>query len=107
MAVLSVQQVPITGLAAVTFTAADVAGDEVPANRGVLLLVRNDDTLAKTITVATPGTVRGLAIEDPQVSIAAGTIGAISVVRSVFGATAQITYSAVTSVTVAAVVVDM
>jgi hypothetical protein len=103
MATLTLQQAPVTGLADLVFDPADALGDDVPAAAGAALLVRNDDGTSKTVTVTTPGTVSGLAIEDPQVVIAAGDIAVIPLVSRVFGSTVQVAYSAVTSVTVAAV----
>lgn len=103
MATLTLQQVPVTGLAAVTFVAADALGDDVKATACAALLVKNDDTVSHTVTVTSPGTVRGLAIEDPQVVIAAGDMGAVPLVRAVFGDPVTVDYDAVTSVTVAAI----
>lgn len=103
MAALTVQDAPVTGLDSVTFVAADVAGDTVDSGAGVVLLVKNDDVSAHTATVDTPGTVSGLAIENPGLTVAASDQGAIPLPTGVFGATASITYDAVTSVTVAAI----
>lgn len=103
MALLTTQEIPVVGEDAVTFAAADVAGDSVTATAGALVLVRNGSAAAITLTVTTPGTVEGLAIQDPQQSIPAGATGAFPVVTRVFGATMAWTYSAVTTVTVAVV----
>jgi hypothetical protein len=104
MATLAVQDAPVTGLDSVVFTAAAAGGDEAPTGGGVVLLVRNTDGTSKTVTVATPGTVRGLTVEDPVMTVPATTgLAAMPLVRSVFGAMAQVTYSAVTGVSVAAV----
>lgn len=104
MAVLSVQQVPVSGLAGISFAAADVAGDDVAAGVSSAVLVKNDDTVAHTVTLTTPGTVSGLAIEDPSISIAAGAIGAFPLAGRVFGSPVMVDYGgAVTGVTVAAI----
>jgi hypothetical protein len=103
MATLSVQDAPVSGLADVQFDAADVGGDEVATGAGVVLLVSNGSGSTRTVTVETPGTVRGLSVEDPDVVVPAGATAAIPMVRAVFGALAQITYDDETSVEVAAV----
>lgn len=107
MATVTIQQAPVTGLAAVAFDPADALGDEVTSGPGVVLLVRNDDAVSHTVTVTTPGTVRGVAIDDPQVPVAAGDMAAVPMVRAVFGVTVAIDYDAVTSVSVAAVQVAL
>lgn len=104
MATLVVQDAPVTGLDSVTFVAATALGDDAPTGGGVLLLVRNTDATAKTVTVDTPGTVRGLTVENPDMTVPATTgLAIMPLVRQIFGASAAITYSAVTGVTVAAV----
>ncbi|MGH9247954.1 MAG: hypothetical protein ACRD0W_00315 [Acidimicrobiales bacterium] len=104
MATLVVQDAPVTGLDSVTFAAASALGDDAPTGGGIVLLVRNTDAATKVVTVVTPGTVRGLTVEDPQMTVPATTgLAAMPLVRSVFGAAAAITYSAVTGVTVAVV----
>lgn len=103
MATLTLQQVPVTGLAAVTFVTADALGDEVKATASAALLVKNDSAGAVTVTVTSPGTVRGLAIEDPQVVIAAGDMGAVPLVRAVFGDPVTVDYDDATALTVAAI----
>ncbi|MFR0354168.1 hypothetical protein [Streptomyces sediminimaris] len=105
MAALSTTVVGLTG-AAVAYTAAAGGGDTCQTGAGVLLLVRNDDASSHTVTLATPGTVNGLAIADRAVTVAAGAEEAIPVTndyRDPSTGLAAITYDAVTSVTVAVV----
>lgn len=105
MATLTVQDAPIDGgLGDVVFAAAAAGGDDAATGSGVFLVVRNGDTVVHTVTVTTPGTVRGLAIEDPLMSVpASGGIGVMPLVRQVFGASAAWVYDAETSVDVAVV----
>jgi hypothetical protein len=107
MADLSLITVPVaTGIADVAGQAAAAAGggDTAPVGSGRFLYVANGDASAKTVTVATPGTSKGLAIADASISVAAGD-HAIIPLNDIYRGTngrAAITYSAVTSVTVAA-----
>lgn len=103
MATLTTQDIPVAGLASITFDAATASGDEVITASGMILLIRNDDAAAKMITIDTPITVRGLDVENPTITIAAGDTGAFSIIRNVFGRPAQITYDAVTNLFVAAI----
>lgn len=105
MAALSTQVVPLSG-AAVAYTAAAGGGDTCQTGAGVLLMVKNGDASSHTVTLATPGTVNGLAIADRQVLVAAGSEVAIPVTndyRAPSTGRAAITYDAVTSVTVAVI----
>lgn len=105
MAALSTTVVPLTG-AAVTYTAAAGGGDTCQVGAGVLLLVKNDDASSHTVTLATPGTVNGLAIADRAIAVAAGTEMAIPITndyRDPATGRAAISYDGVTSVTVAVV----
>ncbi|WP_405994962.1 hypothetical protein [Streptomyces sp. NBC_00986] len=105
MAALAAQVVPLTGVA-VTFTAAAGGGDTCPTGAGVLLLVKNGDSGSHTVTLATPGTVNGLAIADRAIAVAAGAQVAIPVTsdyRDPSTGRAAVTYDGVTSVTVAVV----
>lgn len=106
MATIPVQQAPVTGLDTVVFAAA-VGPDSATSGVCTVLLVKNDDAAAKTVTVVSPGTVSGLQIEDPAVVVPAGEIGAVPLVGRVFGATASWDYSPdVTNVSVAVVQLD-
>ena len=108
MATLATQAVALTGLEAV-YSAAAAGGDKFTPTRTTFLHVKNGDVSDKTVTVVTPGTVLGLAIADAATVVTAGEerfIGPFD--PAVFAGSdglASITYSAVTSVTVAVVVV--
>lgn len=107
MADLSLVTVPVsTGIAdvAAQATAAAAGGDTAPVGPGRFLYINNADASSKTVTIATPGTVNGHAIADASVAVGAGDHAIIPLHNVYRGATgrAAITYSAVTSVTVAA-----
>lgn len=88
-----------------TFDAANADGEALLP--GSTLLVRNDNASALTVTLITGGTVEGLAVDDPTVTVAASTEQAIliptaAVYRQTSGSTAgrvHVDYSDVTSVT--------
>lgn len=109
MANLSVQRAVLTGLAP-NFVAASVGGDSVPPAGAAALIVKNGGASAITVTVATPGkTEFGLDQPDLTISVPAGGerfIGPLTnrLVDPDTGGI-QVTYSAVTSVTVAVVAV--
>jgi hypothetical protein len=103
MAILSAQRLPLGGLQP-TYANAASGGDQAPTGEKLVLHVRNDDASAKTVTVATPGTVGGLAVADASQVIPADGDAFIplkSSFRDPMTGRAAITYSAVTSVTVA------
>lgn len=106
MALLTAQQVTLTGLD-ISFASASAGGDTAACADRTVLLVRNASGSAVTVTIATPGTVSGLAIADVTHSVPDGTTAALPLYpASLLGDTsgvATITYSAATSVTVAAV----
>lgn len=105
MAVLSPQLAATTGTA-LTYTAADPAGDQAPVGAGLLLLIRNESAAEVTVTLVSPGTFRGLAIADAALPIPAGADGAFplgTVFRDPTSGQAAIAYSDATSVTVAVV----
>lgn len=81
MATIEVQDLLVAGLDEVEWTAASPTGDEVPTGNRVLLLVRNGDASPHTLTVVTPGTVRGVPIEDPTVAVPDGEIAAVPLVN--------------------------
>jgi len=102
MAVLSTQVLVPAG-AAGTLAAAAGGGDTFTPGDGVWLEVNNGDASAKTVTIATPGTMEGLAVADRVCVIPAGERWKIPVPARLYAAgdgTGSITYSAVTSVTV-------
>ncbi|MFF2774856.1 hypothetical protein ACFVU3_08095 [Streptomyces sp. NPDC058052] len=107
MAALNPTLVPVDGgvpdLGAVA-VAATALGDTAPCGPGRFLAVINADASPHTVTVVTPGTVDGLAIEDLAVTVAASKTAIIPLPRRPFaGGTgrAAITYDAVTAVKVA------
>lgn len=111
MADLNLVSVPVnTGIADVAAQAVAAAsgGDTAQVGPGRFLYVNNGDASSKTVTVVAPGTVKGLAVADASVVVAAGKHAIIplnNVYRGVTGR-ASITYSAVTSVTVASFELD-
>src|SRR5689334_19330716 len=72
MALLSTQvPTPTAGLVP-TYSAANASDTFTPDDR-TFLYVKNTNASTRTITITTPGTVRGLAIADPGPTIAATT----------------------------------
>ncbi|MBA9002012.1 hypothetical protein [Thermomonospora cellulosilytica] len=106
MADLNVTQVPIDGgladLAAAAVPAG-ASGDTAPTGQSRFLAVINGGASPRTVTVATPGTVKGLALEDAVITVAAGDTALLPLNRVFAGADgrASISYDAVTSVSVA------
>src|SRR6266508_21414 len=103
MALLTVQDAS-NGLASVAFVAASAGGDTVPRGRrgagwstGVLVEVRNASAGAVTVTAAGPAGVTR------QYIVPATTGTAMIPVHGIYDHVETVTYSAVTSVTVAAV----
>jgi hypothetical protein len=107
MATLSYKQATVAGTDP-AMAAASVGGDKVPPNDRGALLVRNGSGASITVTIAWPGNTKyGPANPDPTVAVPAGgdrLIGPFGndLASSIDGLVA-ITYSAVTTVTVAAV----
>lgn len=106
MAAITVQTAQVTGTA-LSLTAASGGGDTVKITGDTFLVVRNGDGTSKTVTVVRPGNDEfGLAIPDIAVAVAAGATTVIGPIPPSFRASddglVDITYSAVTSVTVAA-----
>jgi hypothetical protein len=106
MTALNVTSVHLVGgladLAAAA-VAASGGGDTAPCGDGRVLVVFNGGASARTVTAVSPGTVNGLAIADPTLTVAAGKTGLLPLPRVLAGPTgrASITYDGVTSVTVA------
>jgi len=107
MATLTPQVPSLAGLTP-SYAAANSGGDQVACDDRTFLHVKNTNGSSRDITIATPGTVDGLAIADVVVTVPATTgdkmIGPLK--ASTFADSngfAQITYSAATGVTVAAV----
>lgn len=104
MATLNYQTAKTTGTT-LTFTAAAVGGDAVRPNDGAYVLVANGDGTSTTVTVVVPGTDKyGLARPDITVSVAAGATAVIGPFPSDLASSGlvNLTYSKVTSLTVAA-----
>ena len=74
MATLSVKVVPHGGLTLANsdYQAATAGGDESATGSGMLLLVKNADEAAHTVTLAVPQTVDGLAVSSREVQVPAG-----------------------------------
>ncbi|MFE5258237.1 hypothetical protein [Streptomyces coelicoflavus] len=105
MAALTSTAMPLSG-GTIAFTAAGAGGDTCTTGRGVLLIVKNGDAAAHTVTLVTPGNVSGLAIADREVTVAAGAQVGIPVnadYRNPATGLASITYDGVTSVEVAVI----
>lgn len=104
MATLTYQQAKVSGTA-VNLVAADVAGDKVVP--GGALMVRNASAGSINVTLDVPGNTKyGLANPDPVVAVAAGAttlIGPLPGDLAGSDGLVAFTYSAVASVTVAAV----
>ncbi|MGW7359471.1 hypothetical protein ACWGI0_23265 [Streptomyces sp. NPDC054802] len=105
MATLTTQTITAGGLSP-TYDAAGLSGDQLRPGKSTFLHVKNGDVAAMTVTLATPGTVDGLAIADRAVTVDPGDdqmipVGALYGDPSDSGL-ASVTYSATTSVTVAA-----
>lgn len=107
MADLTPVAVPVAGgLAdvAASAVAATALGDTAPTGPGLALYVNNGGGVSRTVTVATPRTMAGLAVADATLVVAAGDHGIIPLPTRPFGGAdlrAAITYDAVTSLTVA------
>lgn len=103
MAVLSAQRLPLSGLQP-TYASAAAGGDQAPVGQSLFLHVRNGGGSSMTVTVATSGTVGDLAVADSSQTIpAAGAafIPLTATFRDPATGRASITYSGVTTVTVA------
>lgn len=112
MALLAVQDIPVAGVSP-TFSAAAAGGDEAPVGDGHFVVVKNGSAGAVTVTLRTPVAV-GAAVERAP-SIAAGAELWLAIparnqslhpgetIERDIDANATLAYSAVASVTVAAV----
>lgn len=101
MATLSVQTAAITGTV-VTYASAAGGGDDFPNDGRVMFHVKNADASSKTVTINSITACDQGFDHDLAIVVANGTeriIGPFTVAR--FGASVGVTYSAVTSVTVA------
>ena len=106
MALLTAQAIAPTGTT-VTFAAASVGGDTVkPSNDRSKLLVDNGSGGSITVTIPVHRSTLGLDLPDRQVIVAAGVVKAIPLLPLYVDPAdgiIDITYSAVTSVTVAVI----
>lgn len=108
MATLNYIQAKTTGVAAATQAAASAGGDKVAPNDRGMLVFRNGDAAAKTVTLVVPGNTKyGLANPDATYSVAAGATAYIGPLSSDLADPADglvaFTYSAVAACTVSAV----
>lgn len=109
MALLSTQSITKAGLTLVEGSATG-GGDTIRIGDRIFLYVHNADASSKTVTVDVPGnTEYGVAKPDLAVTVAAGAWSFIGPIDSTFlqpgssPGVANITYSAVTNLKVAAV----
>jgi hypothetical protein len=108
MALLAPQASAVTGLN-VTMSAASGGGDTIVGGSTTALIVRNGDASSKTVTIVRPGTTYGTADPDIALVVPAGGLAIFGPIPSEFAdptdpaGGVDVTYSAVTSVTVAAV----
>lgn len=105
MAELAHQQVQITGTE-IAYAAAAAGGDTVKPGDRVFLHVVNGDVSDHTVTLAVPGTEYGQAKPDVAVTVTAGEermIGPLPRQLANSNGLVDITYDAVTSLTIAAV----
>jgi hypothetical protein len=105
MATVATKQIVRAGTTP-TYAAASAGGDKVTPGGSTFLHVKNGSAAAITCTVATPGSVEGLAVADLAVAVAAGAevlIGPISsgLFRDPADGLAAISWSASASVTFA------
>ncbi len=108
MALLSIQVAnPDTSLLNVAFTAVNSGDTIVIPDDRTFLLVKNGSGSPTTVTLATPGTIYGQPIPDPGFVVAAGNTAVIPLLPGRYmdpaALIATITYSAVTTITAAAV----
>lgn len=107
MATLTTQNITTAGILP-TYTAAAGGGDAMIADATSFLHIKNGAGSSMTVTLVTPATVDNtLAVGDRAVTVAAGSEQMIAVPDSLYRdpttGLASITYSAVTTVTVAAI----
>lgn len=103
MAALTIQQAALTG-ATPAYAAADVAGDTFDNDSRTMLHVKNGGGGSINVTVDSPTVCDQGGTHDLVVAVPAGQeriIGPFPVAR--FGSSVAVTYSGVTTVTVAAV----
>lgn len=103
MALLTKTPASVLGVV-VPLVAATAGGDTIAVDGpGVILIVKNGDASAKTVTVVRPGTTYGTNDPDIAKTLAAGETGYLGPIPVDFAdanGLVAVTYSAVTSVTV-------
>lgn len=107
MATLTIQAITADGLDP-TYAAASVGGDKVKPGPNTFVHVINGDVAPITVTLATPGNYYG-SVANPDLTVTVGASGekmipipATPFANPADSGLASISYSAVTSVTVAA-----
>lgn len=107
MATLTTQPASAITGTTITFTAAAVGGDKVTPSANTYLIVKNGSGASITVTIdPTVTTFNGTAVPDTTVTVAAGAEAIIPITpdyKATSDGLAAITYSAVTTVTVAAI----
>jgi hypothetical protein len=107
VAQIDAQEIDLDGLSP-AYSAAAGGGDTFVPDEDTFLHIKNASGAPLTVTVATPNTVEGLAIADAAVAVAAGGAAFLGpfpkqhFARSADGL-ASITYSGVTTLTLAVV----
>lgn len=110
MALLASQSVTYAGIGA-ALAAATGGGDTFTPGPNLCLIVNNGGGSSITVTVVTPGSVRGQAVSDLSVSVPNGAVRYIKISPADFfmdptTGVGSITYSGVTSVTVGVIQVQ-
>ena len=101
MAALTIQAVVKDGLEA-TFASADAGGDTFANTGAEFVHIKNGGGSQITLTIATSKTVDGLTVPDRTVAIPAGEERYVGpLLTDTHGSTVSLSYSAVTSVTLA------
>lgn len=111
MATLSYVQAKTTAVSAAVQAAASGGGDKVAPNDRGMLVFRNGDAASKTVTLVVPGNTKyGIANPDVPYIVPAGATAYIGPLTADLGDPADtnlisVTYSAVTSCTISAVLI--
>lgn len=103
MATVSTQDVPAAG-SALTYASASGGGDRFLPGDGVFMHIVNGSGSSITATLATPGTVDGLAIADRAVAVPAGDSRLVTLPADTYRSSdgyGDVTWSATTTVTFA------
>lgn len=74
MAILTPQTIPVDGGLTPIPDPASAGGDEAPTGNGRILYVINVGAAGADVTVATPGTVKGLDVQDVINTVAVGDV---------------------------------